>query len=317
MTSQPLVSVVITCYNQARFLGETIESVSAQTYQNYEVVLVDDESPDDTQAVVARYPWVRYIKQKNQGVVAARNRGLRESRGEYIVFIDGDDRLLPNALQHGVRNLDSNQRCAFISGHCRFIAADGSPLPTPKQPLVERNHYQFLLQDNYIWMPAKVMYRRAILEAVGGFDPRADHASDYELYMRIARQFPVLCDEVDVAEYRLHGNNMHHRMEVMLRCVLDVHYAQRKYARANPDYREAYKKGRRMWQWRFGDPVAHQIRTSFRSRREWGKMLRNLVLLLKYCPRVLGTHLTRKVYCTVFRIKSDFVTPTPSMHKQP
>src|SRR5215210_2105808 len=95
----PLVSVIIPCYNQAHFLGEAIESVLGQSYPNFEIVVVDDGSPDDTAEVAARYPEVRYICQDNQGLSAARNTGLGQSEGEYVVFLDADDRLLPEALE--------------------------------------------------------------------------------------------------------------------------------------------------------------------------------------------------------------------------
>src|SRR3712207_4601210 len=104
-TEKPLVSIVIPCYNQAHFLGEAIESVLAQTYPHFEVVVVDDGSTDNTEAVAARYPGVRCIRQENQGLAAARNTGIRRSNGSYLVFLDADDRLLPNALEVGLKHL--------------------------------------------------------------------------------------------------------------------------------------------------------------------------------------------------------------------
>jgi glycosyltransferase involved in cell wall biosynthesis len=90
------ISVIIPCYNGAEFLAETIESVRRQTYPPLEVIVVDDGSTDNTGEVVARYPEVKYIRQKNQGGGVARNTGLRESKGDYLVFQDQDD---PNATQ--------------------------------------------------------------------------------------------------------------------------------------------------------------------------------------------------------------------------
>src|SRR5918995_1252705 len=112
-----LVSVVIPCYNQAHFLVEAIESVLAQSYPRFEIVVVDDGSTDDTSEVAARYPGVRYVYQNNQGVSAARNSGLARSEGEYVVFLDADDRLLPEALEAGLRCLEARPECAFVSGY--------------------------------------------------------------------------------------------------------------------------------------------------------------------------------------------------------
>src|SRR5215213_4115846 len=121
-----LVSVVIPCYNLAHFLGEAIESVLAQSYPNFEIIVVDDGSPDNTSEVAARYPGVRLVRQENQGLSGARNAGLARSEGEYVVFLDADDRLLPEALEAHLEHLKAHPECAFVSGRLKRIAADGS-----------------------------------------------------------------------------------------------------------------------------------------------------------------------------------------------
>src|SRR5919108_2036820 len=122
----PLVSVIITSYNQARFLSDAIESVLTQTYSQFEIVVVDDGSTDHASEVVTRYPGVRYIHQDNQGLSAARNTGLRESNGAYLVLLDADDRLLPIALETGVDCLQAHPECGFVSGHHSLISSNGS-----------------------------------------------------------------------------------------------------------------------------------------------------------------------------------------------
>ena len=102
MRESGLASVIIPCYNQAHFLHEAIESASAQTYSHREILVVDDGSTDNTAKVTAGYPGVRYVRQENLGVASARNTGFKQSRGEYLVFLDADDRLLPEALRVGV-----------------------------------------------------------------------------------------------------------------------------------------------------------------------------------------------------------------------
>src|SRR4028119_1234933 len=109
-----LVSVIIPCYNQAYFLGEAIESVLAQSYPHFEIVVVDDGSTDNTSEVAARYPGVRCIRQENRGLAGARNEGIRHSSGSYLVFLDADDRLLPEALAVGLRHLKERPECAFV-----------------------------------------------------------------------------------------------------------------------------------------------------------------------------------------------------------
>src|SRR5882672_136402 len=133
-----MISIVIPCYNQAHFLAEAIESVLAQIWPADEIIVVDDGSTDNPGQVAARYPQVRCIRQENQGLPGARNTGLRESHGDYLVFLDADDRLTPQALAVGMQHLNARPECVLVAGHYQNIAADGTPLPTPVQPVVEK-----------------------------------------------------------------------------------------------------------------------------------------------------------------------------------
>src|SRR5215510_9955550 len=116
-----LVSVIIPCYNQARYLGEAITSVLDQTYRPLEIVVVYDGSQDDTRKVAESFREVRYLYQGNQGTAAARNRGYRESRGAFLLFLDADDRLLPTALEAAVRPLEENSSYGLTYGFVRVI----------------------------------------------------------------------------------------------------------------------------------------------------------------------------------------------------
>src|SRR4028118_302914 len=110
------VSIIIPCYNGERFLAETIESVLSQSYQKFEIIVVDDGSSDNTKGIATAYPSVHYIYQDNQGASVARNRGASESQGSYLIFLDSDDRLLANALELGVNYLDTHPDCGFVFG---------------------------------------------------------------------------------------------------------------------------------------------------------------------------------------------------------
>src|SRR5918994_6968888 len=127
------VSVVIPCYNQARFLGEAIQSVLCQGYPDLEIIVVDDGSTDATGEVASNFakedPRVGLVRQENRGLAAARNRGLSEAGGGDVVFLDSDDRLVSGALAVGIRELEANPGCAFVSGLCRKITADGLVVP--------------------------------------------------------------------------------------------------------------------------------------------------------------------------------------------
>lgn len=291
----PLVSVIITCYNQARFLGQAIESVLKQTYPRFEIKVIDDGSTDDTSQVVARYSSASYIRQENQGVVAARNKGLQESKGDYVIFLDGDDRLLPNALGISLQHFNAHPECAFVYGRCAFIGVDGSPLPTWRHLEVEKEHYLALLRNNFIWMPAKVMYRRSAFEAVVGFDAAADHSSDYDLYLRISRKFPIYGHDNVVAEWRQHETNTSRNSGLMLRSVLTALQLQRKYVKGDKRYEEAYKAGIRYYQNIYGGPLIDEILASVKT-RQWKRAVQEARVLLRYYPQGLAVNIVRKIY---------------------
>jgi len=135
---EPLVSIVIPCFNQGRFLGEAIDSALAQAHPAIEVIVVNDGSTDDTRSVACARPGVRHIEQRNQGAPTARNTGLADSRGEYVLFLDADDRLLPHAVALGIQSLDAHPDWSFVTGHVRLIAEDGSSVDVPSQEHPDR-----------------------------------------------------------------------------------------------------------------------------------------------------------------------------------
>jgi glycosyltransferase involved in cell wall biosynthesis len=282
-----LVSVVIPCFGQAHFLAEAIESALAQSYPHVEVVVVDDGSLDNTVAVVERYPGVRYVRQDNQGLAAARNTGLRHSNGDFLVFLDADDKLLPHALETGLRHLEAHPEAAFVSGHYEHVGRDGEPIATPQQAVVEHDHYAGFLRRNLAGMPGTVLFRRAVFEHVQGFDASYPGCEDYELYLRITRQFPVVGHGEVVGCYRLHRASMSRsRPDRMLTFALAVLAAQRPYVRRQSHLRRAYRDGVRFWRRYFGAPLSASVRTSFAERRI-GTALRGAIVLARRDPRGL------------------------------
>ena len=283
--------MVIPCYNQAHFLGEAIDSVLSQSYTDFEVIVVDDGSQDDTQGVASTYvdedPRVRLVSQENRGLAGARNRGLAESRGEYVVFLDSDDRLAEAALEVGVRELEANPDCAFVSGQYRAISADGDAYAVPRRGRVGGDHYLALLEDNYISMPASVMYRRWVFEEVGGFDGSVDAAADWDLYLRVARRYPIYHHGEVVADYRWHGANMTNDPALMLRATVLVLRAQWRHVKGNKRYEEAYDQGIRLFREHNGVNLAKEVRSHVR-RRDPGRALRGALALARYYPRGLG-----------------------------
>jgi glycosyltransferase involved in cell wall biosynthesis len=281
-TARPLISVVIPCWNQAHYLGEAIESVLAQTYPRLELVVVDDGSEDNSYEVAARYPGVRCLRQSNSGVAVARNRGLAESRGAYTVFLDADDRLLPNALEIGARELRAEPEAAFVAGMPRDIGRDGAVIREARQPLVTRDHYLKLLEECFIWSGSSVLYRRDALEAVGGFNERRVAADDYELYLKLARAYPVLCHDSVVTEYRRHGSNTTRNAGLVLSSQIQVLNGQRRGLRSAEE-RSARRVGIRNTRAKQGEALVERVANAWR-RREWSAVLLGLRTLARWDP---------------------------------
>jgi glycosyltransferase involved in cell wall biosynthesis len=277
-----VVSVVITCYNQARFLREAIESILSQSYSNNEIIVMDDGSTDNTSQIAASYSTVRYIYQQNQGLSAARNTGLQQSRGEFVVFLDADDRLLPIALETGVECLHMDPDYAFAAGHYAVIRMDGSVKPLPSKPRVVRDPYLELLRGNYIGMHGTVMYRRSVFETVGLFDTSLKACEDYDMYFRITRKAPVYCHDKITAEYRHHDANMSRDRALMLKFSLKVLRSQRKYL-VNHEQREALRIGTQFWRTLYGDRLIRDKRALIAG-NDWRHTIAGIPMLLRNYP---------------------------------
>ena len=292
-TDPGLVSVVIPCYNQARFLGEAIESVLAQTAP-LEIVVVDDGSTDGTVEVAGAYEGVRCVSQPNQGQGAARNEGLKHICGEFVVFLDSDDRLLPHAFEVGLRCLADHPEAAFAAGRCVGLGPDGVQRPTRQDPVVERHHYLRLLASNYIWMPGTVLFRTAVVRQVGGFKTTVSGAEDYDLYLRIARDHRIWCHDQVVAEYRQHNTSTSRKPMLMMRSALSVMHGQRAAVKGDPLAEQALRQGIRHWQNAYGEQLMNAVRKQLRA-GEWRSAIPALVGLLQCHPAGFLHHAGRKL----------------------
>lgn len=247
--SNPLVSVIITTYNHAKYLPDSMNSVSIQTYKKREIIVVDDGSIDDTEKIVAGYPQVRYIKQENKGLAAARNTGIFNSNGDFIVFLDADDLLYPHALSENLKHFDRHPECAFISGWHDRVNENKELIETYESSQPDRDHYNALLQGNYIGMHAAVMYRREILHHFL-FDETLPACEDYDLYLRIAKNNPVFSHAERLAAYRIHHHNMSNNVSLMLseaKETLSKNYLPLKEKESKPYFLRGKKNWRRYY----------------------------------------------------------------------
>ena len=183
---QSRVTVVIPCFNQAQFLPASIGSVLSQTTP-VGCVVVDDGSTDDTARVAAGY-GVRVIRQPNRGVSAARNAGLSATATEFVVFLDADDELLPDAVAAGFTAMESDPDLAAIVGRCQEMSADGVPLTATVHNRVDPCRlYEEWLRRNFVWTPGAAMFRADALRRMGGFEETRESAADFAWYLRLAR----------------------------------------------------------------------------------------------------------------------------------
>jgi len=301
MTRLPSVSVIIPCYNQGHFLADAIESALGQSYRPLEVIVVDDGSSDESSEVARRFEGVRLMRQPNRGLSAARNAGLAASAGDYLVFVDADDRLLRDALQAGVNGLAGHPECAFVYGHYRLITADGTPMPAAERRRAGAGHYLEMLRGNCIGMHATVMYRRVVFEAIGGFDTTLNACEDYDLYLRITKRFPIHCHAGVVAEYRQHNSNMSSDAGLMLKTSLRVLGSQRRHLKGNVQAQRAYREGIRYWQKYYGRKLIKDVRAQAQA-GDWKNAVSGAFTLVRYYPGGVASKVSKRITRTAARV---------------
>jgi hypothetical protein len=189
----------------------------------------------------------------------------------------------------GSRALDDHPETVFTYGRCRMMAGDGTLLATPQPSQVERHPYHELLRDNYIWTAACVMFRRGPLERYGAFDESLTGSADYDLYLRLARTYPVHGHGHIVAHCRRHDANMRANSARMLRETLSVLRTQRPYVGGDPEAEAAYRDGWRHWQELYGARLAIEIRDHAQA-GEWTIALGKAATLGLLYPRGLAHH---------------------------
>jgi glycosyltransferase involved in cell wall biosynthesis len=229
--SQPQVSVIIPTFNCAQYLPAAIDSVLAQTYPDFELIVIDDGSTDHTAEVLQAYgDRVQAIRQTNQGVALARNHGIQQAQGEWIAFLDADDVLLPHKLAAQLELAAAHPEVGIIHSGWRRVDRQGQLLM-----VVEPWHQipELTLESWLRWkpvLPSAMLFRRHWLEQAGGFDPRFPPAEDTELILRLAL---MGCEakwlpQVTV-DYRQHESSAMHRglpQAKSLAAVIDHFFAQ-------------------------------------------------------------------------------------------
>ena len=296
---------MIPCHNHARHVREAVESALAQAVPPLEVIVVDDGSTDASVDIVLSISGARSISIERSGVSAGRNRGLAESAGEFVLFLDADDRLLPNAIEVGLQAFEHHPECGFVYGFAGFIDGAGAPIGTAHPPRrVTNAGYEALLAGSPPAPPSAALFRRSALEAAGAFRSGQELArgggllEDLDVYLRVARLFPVHCHETTITEYRRHGGNTSTRSPSRtLRAAHATLERQRAEIGEEPRLLAALEDGKRYFNRIFGESVAFEMFELLRK----GKLRRFLVVLpfaLRHSPgAVVGAsaHYSRRL----------------------
>ena len=210
------VSVIVPCFNQARFLARALTSLAEQSHADVDVVVVNDGSTDDTEKVARSFasrPGFRYLSQENRGLPAARNAGIALATGDYLSFLDADDYYHPDKLAAEAEVLDTEPSLGFV--YCDIVSVDDCDWPLDVQHPVATSRTRLsgnllepLLKGGY-FPPHTVMVRRSALEDVGRFDESLGGHADYDLWLRLSasghRAFFLDCK---LAYYRRHEESM-------------------------------------------------------------------------------------------------------------
>ena len=216
----PTVSIPLATYNRARYLVECLDSILAQTYKDFEVIVVDDESTDETAEVAARYgDLVRYVRKEHSGFVPTYMHAHSLCTGKYITYFGDDDVLFPDYLGRGVAVLERDPNVAKFYTDCYMIDLNGSRLGSGTYLQAYNRKTGKITQDELFEFGCVVhcgIDRRSVFEEIGSFDPSFSHAIDYDMYLRMTGAgYSIYYLNEPLISYRIHPGMRSHRESEM------------------------------------------------------------------------------------------------------
>ncbi len=211
-----MISVVIPLYNKADKIKKTLESVFAQTYTNYEIVIVDDGSTDASASIVEHIndPRIRLIHQKNAGVSAARNKGIQEAHGEYVALLDGDDEWKPEYLATQINLIKNFPECSvFVTGYefhdqngrVTYPIINNLKLQTPGEL---DNYFEIASSSDPIICSINIVAKKNIFESIGGFPVGIKSGEDLLTWARLAVRYKIAYSRKPMAVFNVEGYNI-------------------------------------------------------------------------------------------------------------
>jgi len=202
----PNISVIIHTYNNEKLIAETIESVLRQTYKDYEIIVVDDGSTDNTRTVLQPYmDRMRYHYKENGGIPSAKNAGIRLSEAGFIAFLDHDDLWVPDKLKIQIDYFNKNPQVGLV--YSKYITfSNGKELRTNPKKGYSGWVFSKLISRSFI-QTSTVMVKRECLDAVGPFDESFTLSDEYDLFLRIAKRYQCGFVDKELTRYRIHDRN--------------------------------------------------------------------------------------------------------------
>jgi glycosyltransferase involved in cell wall biosynthesis len=227
----PKISVIIPAYNAMEYLPETLETVLRQTFNDFEVIIVNDGSSDGVEQWIAQVTdsRVQLISQKNQGLAGARNTGIAHSQGEYLAFLDADDLWQPTKLEKQVRCLESNRQAGLVYTWTVLVDQNGIPTGRMFANRTEGNVWKKLTECNIVGCGSVPMVRRCCFETAGVFDCNlGSYVEDWDMWFRIASDYSFVVVAEPLVYYRQLPNSASKNwaaMEQSCRLVLEKAFA--------------------------------------------------------------------------------------------
>jgi glycosyltransferase involved in cell wall biosynthesis len=213
----PTISIITPTYNAEKTIAQTIQSVLEQTYTDFELLIINDGSTDRTLDIISTFedPRIQVFSYPNAGHSISRNRGLEKASGDYISFLDADDIWVPQKLEAQLKALQMNTSAAFVYSWSNFIAENGDFLRKGHYFRAEGNVYLKLLVRNFIENGSNPLIRKQVFTTVGVFNPTLKAAPDWDMWLRIAKEYEFICVPEAQILYRESAQSVSSNLERM------------------------------------------------------------------------------------------------------
>ena len=261
----PTVSVIIPTYNHRDFVLAALDSVFAQTFTDYEVIVINDGSPDDTATLLrplADSGRIRYLEQENTGQSIARNRGIAEAQGEFIALLDDDDLWPPDKLEWQMDAMARHPDAGMVGGPTTIVDVFGTPLS--RTDFVPELTFKFCVTECPFVSPGQTLIRASLLRRLGGLDPNIWGADDWDLWLRIAKTSRIVTEDRDALLYRKHAANASKSLCRMVDNCLRV--ADKHLAEISPHERPKATRTAYLWLYSTqGKPLVSKIKETVKA----------------------------------------------------